>query len=250
MKKLFVAFICGLVSVPSFGGILDIETSYSASPVVTTRRARGHFGAEEHLFSGDVLGGLAARGRGLTTWATTAGVGIYLKANQDWTASAQGTKITFETTPDDSTTPAEVMSIDDNGNVNISGNLIVTGTTSGSGDTSNAGTYVATPTTYIIGGGTLCTPTSEFALFVTTGTGAIDWQATPSIATTTATNGQVFEVMHSTTTDLTINDNDGVAGTLIELLTGAATVVLSAVGDVIKFRYYEGVWYETSRTLH
>jgi hypothetical protein len=114
----------------------------------------------------------------------------------------------------------------------------------------SAGKRITTPTNYTIGGGTTVTPTSEFGLFVTTGTGAIDWTATPSIATTTATEGQVFEIMSSTTTDITINDNGSVSGTLIELASGSTSRVLSNPGDVIRFRYYSGKWYETSTTLH
>lgn len=48
---------------------------------------------------------------------------IYFKATQNWSTTAMGTKITFETTANDNTSPAERMVIAENGNIGIANTM-------------------------------------------------------------------------------------------------------------------------------
>lgn len=132
--------------------------------------------------------------------------------------------------------------------MNVSGAMTVSGAGSLAGIT-NSGTRIATPTTYTMGTGTTCTPTSEFGLFTSTG-GAITVTATPTIATTTATNGQIFEIMSSTASAITLKDNDSTTGTLLQFTSNTASRTLNTTGDVIAFRYYNGTWYEVYFSTH
>lgn len=79
----------------------------------------------------------------------------------------------------------------------------------------------------------------SFMVITSTG-GAITVGSLPTIATTTATNGDYYTILSATAT-VTFSDNDSVAGTLLEL--GSTTRALG-VGDILKLRYYNGKWYE------
>jgi hypothetical protein len=138
--------------------------------------------------------------------------------------------------------------------LNVSGASTLTGAVTSSGrltgvGLTNSGTKICTPTTYTIAASTTVTPTSELGL-LTTVDGAVTWTATPHIATTTATNGQFYEIVSSTTSDITIGDNDSVSGSLVELHQNTASRVLANPGDAIAFRYYGGSWYEVYFSTH
>ncbi len=66
----------------------------------------------------DILGGLAVRGYGATTWSTGRGQVMY-KAAENWTDGAQGTYLQFTTTPIGSVTWVERMRIAPDGKVGI-----------------------------------------------------------------------------------------------------------------------------------
>lgn len=134
------------------------------------------------------------------------------------------------------------------GPTTVTGALGATARVSGVG-LSNSGTGIDTPEAVTIGAGTTTTPTSAFALFSSTG-GAITSSATPFLATTTAVNGQSYEIMSSTTSDLILGDNGSVTGSLIELHQNITSRTLANPGDLIRFRYYAGKWYEVAFSTH
>ena len=93
------------------------SNALSALPVVY-RAARGTVAAPTAVQTNDILGGLAVRGYGATTWSTGRGQVMY-KAAENWTDGAQGTYLQFTTTPIGSGAWAERMRIDPAGNVGI-----------------------------------------------------------------------------------------------------------------------------------
>jgi hypothetical protein len=82
------------------------------------RSARGTPAAPSAVQANDILGGLAVRGYGATTWSSGRGQVMY-KAAENWTDSAQGTYLQFTTTPTGGVTWAERMRISPDGNVGI-----------------------------------------------------------------------------------------------------------------------------------
>ena len=95
-------------------------TSYTdfVNPYFMARRARGTAGAPTAVQAGDGLSGLYGQGYGTTGFASSLG-GITIQAAQNFTDTAQGTAITFSTTPISSTTPATRMTLDATGNLGI-----------------------------------------------------------------------------------------------------------------------------------
>jgi hypothetical protein len=148
MKKSWLSCIVLLLSVAVWAGDGEVsgpETAYGGTPGFRVWRANGHPQGRRTIKSGDVINSLVGYGFNGTSFTTSGGVAIKLEANQDWSTTANGTKIIFETTPDGSTSAAEVMSIDDDGNVTISGTLTATGSVyAGSG--TEAELKVTTPT--------------------------------------------------------------------------------------------------------
>lgn len=126
--------------------------------------------------------------------------------------------------------------------LSIADDLTVTGDLAVTGDTTQTGKYIGVPTNYIVGAGTTVTPTSEFGVFTTT-SGAIVWAGSPSIATTTATNGQLFTIMSSTSSNITLTDSVNLQ---LSTTTTSNSRILSNTGDNIVLRYYSGAWYEVS----
>jgi hypothetical protein len=102
-----------------------------------------------------------------------------------------------------------------------------------------------TPTngsSYAVGASTSLTSVNmdkTFMVLTSTG-GAVTLGATPTIATTTFTNGDRYTILSATDT-LTFSDNGTVSGTLLEL--GSTTRALG-VGDILQLIYLSGKWYE------
>ena len=108
-------------NVPSatFGQIFasSYTGSAPAGSLFIGRKARGTSGAPTAALAGDNLVGLVGRGFGTTVFG--AGSGIFIRAAENWTDTAQGLSINFNTTPLGSTIAANRMSIDPSGNVGI-----------------------------------------------------------------------------------------------------------------------------------
>jgi hypothetical protein len=82
------------------------------------RSARGTPGAPSAVQVNDILGGLAVRGYGATTWSSGRGQVMY-RAAENWTDAAQGTFLQMTTTPIGSAAWTERLRITPDGNVGI-----------------------------------------------------------------------------------------------------------------------------------
>ena len=124
----------GTTSVPA-ASLLEVSNAASPSPfgqVTTTtyansgqgslfvgRKARGTAAAPAAVQNGDVLAGVLGRGYGATNFNGTGHGGMFVRAAETWTDSAQGTSIAFNTTAIGTNVPAARMTIASNGDVGI-----------------------------------------------------------------------------------------------------------------------------------
>ena len=90
----------------------------AANSAIVGSRARGTSGAPAAVQNGDALVGFLGRGYGATNFSGTRG-GMFVSASENWTDTAQGTRLNFNTTVNGTTTPATRMTIDHVGNVGI-----------------------------------------------------------------------------------------------------------------------------------
>ena len=88
-------------------------------PYYLARRSRGTPGAPTAVQSGDGLAGFYGQGYGATAFGPAFTNGMTVQAAQNWTDTAQGTALTFTTTPISATAPATRMTIDATGFVGI-----------------------------------------------------------------------------------------------------------------------------------
>ena len=101
-------------------------TVYGASsPAIAAQRARGTSAAPTAVLAGDYLVTLGARAYNGSAFAATSKAYISAKATEAWSTTANGTSIVFATTPNTTTTPSELVTI------NSTGNLLVGTTTDG-----------------------------------------------------------------------------------------------------------------------
>ncbi len=144
MKSLISAVMCFcLFSTPLMAEeFSNPSTSYGTStnkPGSRINRARGHAGDIEHIYSGDVLNGVYGRGYDTSSFGTTDDVAIEEQAAEDFSTTANGTKVLIKVVPVTTTSQSTIMTIDGTG-VTITGAL--TATTMGA----NLGVLVATQT--------------------------------------------------------------------------------------------------------
>jgi hypothetical protein len=83
------------------------------------RRARGTAASPTAVQTDDTLLSITARGYGATAFSTSARGYLSMTAAENWTDSAQGTKLAFGVTPTGSATSAVAMTILGNGNINL-----------------------------------------------------------------------------------------------------------------------------------
>lgn len=143
--------------------------------------------------------------------------------------------------------------IDDSGNVTANGTVTsaatsVTGNVTVAGNSTVSGKVIY-PRTTITGvfGSTTIIPTSEFYVLTSSSPGGtVPMTSTPTLSTTTATDGQ-FVVLKGTSSvaTITLQDNGTLAGSLLEL--GAATRVISDLKVItLMFDSLVGKWIEVS----
>jgi hypothetical protein len=106
----------------------------AGNSVVVGRRARGTAAAPTAVQSGDILLALNGAGRAATNYAG-ANTNIVLQAAENFTATAQGTQIVFNTVPTGTTGSSNVLTLSNNrgtfnGSVSASGGIV--GVTDGS----------------------------------------------------------------------------------------------------------------------
>ena len=83
------------------------------------RKARGTAAAPSAVQNGDVLAGVLGRGYGATNFNGTGSGGMFVRAAETWTDSAQGTSINFNSTAIGTNTPTTRMTVAANGNIGI-----------------------------------------------------------------------------------------------------------------------------------
>lgn len=109
-----------VVSAEASASVIELLTYNSSNgSFLVGKRARNTEATPQAVNSGNSLFTIGAYGHDGTGWSSSRRAGIIFRANQDWTGTAQGAKIQFETTPDGSTTRAVRMVIHDTGFVGI-----------------------------------------------------------------------------------------------------------------------------------
>jgi hypothetical protein len=94
--------------------------AYANLNTIIFRRANGTQASPSALVSGDQMGNFAVFGYGATSYTTTNRGYILFAADENWTDSAQGSRIAFATTTNGTASAAtERMRIDSSGNVGI-----------------------------------------------------------------------------------------------------------------------------------
>ena len=120
-------------TVPS--ALLDVSNGASTVPFATVtattyvntgqgslfvgRKARGTAAAPAAVVNGDVLAGVLGRGHGATNFNGTGNGGMFVRAAENWTDTAQGTSIGFNTTSVGTTVPLTRMTLSSSGNLGI-----------------------------------------------------------------------------------------------------------------------------------
>jgi hypothetical protein len=97
--------------IDAFGGI----------PILTWRRADGTRAAPTAVQSGDELGTFNAWGYGATSYGTTGTVRMSVFANENWSDTAHGSRMTFSATPNGSTTLTDYFTLYGAGHIAVSG---------------------------------------------------------------------------------------------------------------------------------
>jgi hypothetical protein len=100
------------------GTIAATTYSNTQNSLVIGRRARGTVGAPTAVLGGDALAGFLAQGHNGTGFSGTRG-GMLVRAAENWTGTAQGTSLAFNTTVNGTTTPSTKVTITPDGNVGI-----------------------------------------------------------------------------------------------------------------------------------
>jgi trimeric autotransporter adhesin len=196
------------------------NNALGALPVVY-RAARGTPFAPSAVQTDDILGGLAVRGYGTSTFSAGRGQ-VMFKAAENWTDEANGTYLQLTTTPLGSGNWAERMRIDPAGNVGI-------GTTTPAQKLSVAGTIESTTGGFKFPDGTMQTTAAAGGVTsLTAGSGISITGATSSPIVSIAPGGVVGAMIGS----LAVSDGhiagvaaSKIAGSLpVAQVTGAATL--------------------------
>lgn len=114
MKRIVILslFILGLNPAPAFShdGTLDAygNGGSTTTPGQRIRRGRGHDRDKERVQSGDVIHGIYGRGYTGSAFTTSDNAAIEMQAAENFSSTANGTKVLIKTTPAGSTTAATV----------------------------------------------------------------------------------------------------------------------------------------------
>lgn len=119
MKTIFALLASILLPLSSFAENYQnpdyIYGDATTAPGYMVYRARDHYRAPSLIQSGDVINGLFGRGYNSTSFTSVNNVAIEFQAAENWTTTANGTKILFKATPTSGTTPATVLTISGDG---------------------------------------------------------------------------------------------------------------------------------------
>jgi hypothetical protein len=124
---------------------------------LTIRSSRGTGAAPSAVQSGDKIGEMGARGYGATGFSTSSVARVAMYANENWTDTAQATKVTIEATESGAAAAEQVatftagsgggMSLLAGREVKINGNSVLSSNTLGSGVVNSSLTSVGTIST-------------------------------------------------------------------------------------------------------
>ena len=124
---------------------------------LTIRSSRGTGASPSAVQSGDKIGEMGARGYGATGFSTSSVARVAMYANENWTDTAQATKVTIEATESGAAAAEQVatftagsgggMSLLSGREVKINGNSVLNATTLGTGVVNSSLTSVGTIST-------------------------------------------------------------------------------------------------------
>ena len=100
------------------GTIFATTFTNAGTSLFVGRRARGTSVAPTAVQTGDDLVGYLAQGHTGSGFSGTRG-GMFVSAAENWTSTAQGTSLNFNTTTNGTITPGTKMTVDNAGNVGI-----------------------------------------------------------------------------------------------------------------------------------
>lgn len=140
-----------------------VVDSFGGAPAIRLRRANGTGALPTAVLNGDIVGRLDVAGYYTTGGPAYATVpaGMRGEATQDWTSTAQGSRLVFATTPNSSATPQDALYIGQDQSVRAKGAL---GYIAGVG----AGNTVSQATSRVTGV-TLNAVTGQIVLFTAAG---------------------------------------------------------------------------------
>ena len=124
-----VVHLSGLSGSSSFYGTDAFGTTALAG--FAGRKARGTSSAPSAAQANDTLSIFTGKGYGATGYAAGDATGMFVQADQNFTDSAQGTRINFQTVPTGSTAVRQVFQLSANGSAIIPATTTTTSTTSG-----------------------------------------------------------------------------------------------------------------------
>lgn len=113
------------ITAPDSTSAIILLDTFNVNPAIIGRASAGTSAAPTATQSGAGLLIIGGRGYGATGYAASSTAAINLTANQNFTDSAMGTNIRFETTPDGSTTRATALTIGADKSLTLAGTLIV-----------------------------------------------------------------------------------------------------------------------------
>jgi hypothetical protein len=97
--------------------------NYAATPSIIYRRANGTIPSPSAVTNDNILGSFNWRGHNGSGFTTTSAATIQVRAAENWTTTANGTKYTFQITKNGTTTLSTALEISDNSFVKFSGTL-------------------------------------------------------------------------------------------------------------------------------
>lgn len=115
MKTRFATLAFILLAVGVAASIEDLITVYGSRPGLTVRRANGHEGFEGPVLSGDKVNGIYGRGYNGSAFTTSDSASVEIQATEDWTSTANGSKVVVTATQATEATAATVLQIGANG---------------------------------------------------------------------------------------------------------------------------------------
>jgi hypothetical protein len=106
-------------------GNLALETySNTYTPIIAGYRARGNRSAPEDILTNDTIVRLTGRGWIGGAWADSSRFRLDARASEDWTPTAQGTKVIFSITKDGETTLTDLVTMSGLG-MSVSGTVVI-----------------------------------------------------------------------------------------------------------------------------